>query len=176
MKAVVLGNARRCLISAVGRKQGSRAARAFQAHSACRRQFAVIQHIPIGILRLKQIWMLSRPQWALGACRAYRANRHHCCNNKGPESSHGRAPNGCCFRAEHSRWFESAALLNAFPSGFLDEHEMGMRFGKNHAVNNHGCANGNRYDHHCVTHTRIPACLKSRHIEHIRQSRSSIGR
>ena len=102
-KAVVLGNARRRLISPVRPKHGSRAAGAFQAHSACWRQFAVVQHIPIGILRLKQIWILSCPQWALGACRAYPGNRHHRCNNKDPESSHGRAPNGCCFRAEHSR-------------------------------------------------------------------------
>ena len=157
---MVLGNARRCLISPVGRKHGSRAARAFQADSACWSQLAVVQHIPIGILRLKQIRILSRPQWALGACRAYRANRHSRCNNKDPESSHGRAPNGCCFCAEHSLTRIGCSVA-AFPSRFLDEHEVGMRSGKTRGEQSRL---REWHAHHCVTHIRIPACPKSRHI------------
>jgi len=57
LEAVVPSNARHCPISPVGPIPGSRAAREFEAHSACWRQLAVVQHIPIGILRLKRSWI-----------------------------------------------------------------------------------------------------------------------
>ena len=147
LKAVVLSNARHCPISPVGPIPGSRAAGELEAHSACRRQLAVVQYIPIGILRLKRSWILSRPRRALGTCRAYRANRHHRCNNGSPESNHNRTPNGCSLRAERSRWLESAALLKAFPSNFFDKDYLRQGLSryaceKRYPVKNHGRANG----------------------------------
>lgn len=106
LKPVVLSNARHCSISSispVGPVPGSRAAGEFETRSACWRQLAVVQYIPVGILCLKRSGILSCPDRALGACRADHANRHHRCNNGSSESNHSRTPNDCGFRAEHSR-------------------------------------------------------------------------
>lgn len=106
LKPVVLNNARHCSISSispVGPVPGSRAAGEFETRSACWRQLAVVQYIPVGLLCLKRSGILSCPGRALGACRADHANRHHRCNNGSSESNHSRTPNDCGFRAEHSR-------------------------------------------------------------------------
>ena len=103
LNVVMLSNARHGRISPVGPEPGSRAARELQTRSACWRQLAAVQYIPVGILRLKRIRMLGCPERALGACRADHANRHHRRNNGSPESNHTRSPKDFCSRAEHSR-------------------------------------------------------------------------
>jgi hypothetical protein len=103
LNVVVLSNARHGPIGPVGPVPGSRAARELQTRSACWRQLAAVQYIPVGILRLKRIRILSRPERALCACRADHANRHHRRNNGSPESNHSRSPKDFCSRAEHSR-------------------------------------------------------------------------
>ena len=88
-----------CRVRVACTENGSRAVSELKAHFARRSQRAVIQYIPVRVLRLIRVRMGNRPTRQLRAGGGCCGQRYQRCADQTFKNSHRRSPYGCDVRS-----------------------------------------------------------------------------